>query len=132
MARKTQPPKATLNPFEGIEVASAGIKLAGAATGLSDAMRVEAAEYHQGDELNLTLRVIVDKVVHEPHDRKDVDDHRLRRVHVLNPLTAFFQDDSAVANDLQQHRDALAQLPGQLKGELGDGEGAPPEPEWGE
>lgn len=108
----------TLAPFEGTEVASVGLKIAGAGTGLSDALRVAPAQYAQGERLNLLLVVEVDKITYEQHDARDDDDHRLRRVHVIKPETATILADDVVADALQAHRDALKQLDGQRQ--LGD------------
>ncbi|MEJ7724325.1 MAG: hypothetical protein WKF64_08475, partial [Ilumatobacteraceae bacterium] len=119
-------PKA-LAPFEDTEVASVGIKLAGAATGLADSMKVDPVAYKRGSRLNLLLVVEVDKVTHEPHDRADEDDDRLRRVHILKTETATFLADDVVADALQRHRDALKQLDGQTS--LNDDDGWDDDPE---
>ena len=112
--------KDTLNAFENTEVASVGIKIAGNATGLSDAMKVDPVEYPKGARLKLLLDVKVAKIVFEDHDTKDEDDDRLRRVHQLHIETATFVDETVVADILQQHRDALKQLEGQQRAEFDD------------
>ena len=69
----------TLTPFDGRTVASASLAITNAGDGLSQALAVEAREFHIGDVVDVLIRCEVTKVGHL--EIKDTD--LLNRVHTL-------------------------------------------------
>lgn len=85
-----------LGKFEGVAVNAVGVEVRNAAGGLNDAMKVDPAAWHIGEEITLVLRCSVTKVRHDP--LKDADG--LRRVHILDASEATVIDDELVAEAL--------------------------------
>lgn len=104
-----------LNAFEGKDVRRAGIEIPNAAGGLRDAMKIEPREFHQGDEVYIVLKCIVQKVRFDPIDREDPAGDQ-ERVHVFNAETATFVDEALVGDVLDQQRDRIQRAKEQAKG----------------
>lgn len=92
-----------LAAFEGKETLSAGVEIRNAAGGLNEALNVDAAEWHQGDEVTVTLRCTVDKVRFDPI--KDTGGNR--RVHILTATSAAVIEDDLVAEILDEQAERI-------------------------
>lgn len=90
-----------LHDFDGKPVLGTGIVVTNAGDGLSQAMKVEPKELHQGDEVFIVIRGIVQKVRFEPID-KDEPAGAQRRVHVVKGGTATLVDGDLVKSHLDE------------------------------
>ena len=91
-----------LSPFEDRDVAEASIKVTNAGDGLSEALGIEAAEFHQGDRVYVVLETTVAKVTYEPI--KDTEE--LRRVHTLRAGVGAIVDEALVRKVVEEQRHA--------------------------
>lgn len=94
--------KAVLSKFEGLQVTASGVEMPGAAGGLREAMKVDPAELHHGQEGFIVLHFQVSKVRHEPIVKGETEP--LRRVHVLQVDEAAFIDAELVEEHMATQR----------------------------
>lgn len=87
-----------LEPFEGIDVLSAGVEMPNAAGGLREALDLAPRELHHGEEGYMVLHWKVRKVRFDPVK----DEDGLQRVHVLDVDQAAFTDDERVIKRLAE------------------------------
>lgn len=99
----------SLTPFEGQDVVSVSLILTKLGDGLSDAVAIDASEYHHGDRIKVLVDAEVSKVRFDPIKDTDV----LSRVHIAAADTAVIVDPAAVEAILEKHRAALDELRGQ-------------------
>ena len=92
----------TLTPFEDRDVAAASIKITNAGDGLSEALAIAPAEYHQGDRVYVVLETEVAKVTYEPIRKSD----DLRRVHTLRAGVGTIVDEALVRKVVETQRKA--------------------------
>jgi hypothetical protein len=83
-----------LEPFEGIDVIGAKIKITNAGDGLSEALGVEPQAFHLGEKLYVVLEVEVAKVQHV--EAKDTNS--LLREHTLKAQAATIVDATLVGD----------------------------------
>lgn len=86
-------PDVDLGEFEGQEVVGTTIKITGAGDGLSDALAIDPAEMHHGDEVYVVLKCRVAKVNFPPAP-KDADG--VVREHVLRAGDSAIVDEKLV------------------------------------
>lgn len=98
----------TLTPFEGIPTVAVGIEIRNAAGGLNEALAVDPAEWHQGDEVTVVLRCNVDKIRFD--NAKDTDGNR--RVHILSAFDAAVIDSDIVDEQLDEQRRRIEEAKG--------------------
>jgi hypothetical protein len=89
-----------LQPFEGRQVLSSGVKLVGASTGLNKALIVDDLELPIGEKLTIAVEVEVRDV--DFTKVKDTDG--LQRIHVLNIENATRIDADTVAEAMEAQR----------------------------
>lgn len=90
-----------LGTFEGKPVVATGIEIPNAAGGLNKALALDPAHFEQGEELTVALRVIVEKVRHDPAD-KDVPDGEQVRVHIAPTHAAAILEGDALDRSAEQ------------------------------
>lgn len=95
-----------LTPFEGLPVTRTTVKVTNAGDGLSQAMKVDPAELHQGDRVYLVLECEVAKVTHEPVDREDPRGPQAR-VHTLRAGRATLVDADLVRGVLDEQDERI-------------------------
>lgn len=91
------PKTKTLRDFEGLQVARTSIALTNAGDGLSEAMKVEPAEYHVGDKAFLVIEAECTKVTFLPCDRNEPG-HDQNRLHTFRAGTATIADGELIAD----------------------------------
>lgn len=115
----------SLTPFENHDVVGTSIKVTKAGDGLSDALKVEPAEYELDEKVYVLLETTVADVHFPPS--KDNADARIR-VHVLKAGLATVVPDSKAQPMLAAQRKKLEaaegvnQLPGLDEGDDGEGD----------
>lgn len=109
-----------LNPFEGLDVLQASIKVTNAGDGLSDALAVDPVEYHLGQTVHVVLECVVAKVDYQQLNGVEA----LRRVHSLKAGTATVVSAALVKDVLDAQRLAIEKARGierlDFDGEDGD------------
>jgi hypothetical protein len=99
---------AALNPYEGLAVTVATIRVTNAGDGLSAALKVEPTEYHHGDTVYVMLECEVARVAYEPIP----DTNELRRVHTLRAGVGTVVADEAAAAAIERQRAVLERAAG--------------------
>jgi hypothetical protein len=105
----------TLTQFEGMDVRRASIEIPNAAGGLRDAMKIDPQEFHQGEEIYIVLKCVVQKVRFEPIDKADPSGDQ-NRVHVFNAEEATFADAELVADHVAAQTERIARAKEQAEG----------------
>lgn len=111
-AAQTTRPTIPLEPFEGLDVIGARIKITNAGDGLSDALGVHPEAFHLGEKLYVVLEVDVSKVQHV--EAKDAD--ALIREHTLKAQAATIVDASLVSDLVQAQKDLIRRAKEQAAG----------------
>lgn len=104
-----------LTPFEGQDVRRASIEIPNAAGGLRDAMKIDPQEFHQGEEIYIVLKCVVQKVRFEPIDKADPSGDQ-NRVHVFNAEEATFVDADLVAEHVAAQTERIARAKERAEG----------------
>lgn len=93
------PVSPTLEDFEGLPVVEAGIEIPGAAGGLREAMKIDPATFHKGEQVFVVMECRVGKVRFDPIDTDYLDGPQ-RRVHVFVVTGATMVDGNLVREQL--------------------------------
>lgn len=96
----------TLEPFEGLPVVEAGIEIPGAAGGLREAMKIDPATFHKGEEAFVVLACRVGKVRFDPIDADYLDGPQ-RRVHVFVVTNATMVNGDIVRAQLNDQAERI-------------------------
>lgn len=114
-----------LQPFEGKAVLRSTIAITNAGDGLSNAMKVEPVEFHQGETVYVVLECEVASVGFKPIDKDDPGGPQAR-VHTFRAGTATIVDGAIVkeqvAEQAERIRIAKEQAQGIQRLPLGDDE----------
>lgn len=97
-------PSPPLSDFEGKPVRRSTISITNAGDGLSEAMKVEPVEHHQGDRVYVVLECEVAKVGFAPIDKDDPAGDQAR-VHTFRAGTATIVDADLVATVIAEQRE---------------------------
>lgn len=92
---------AELTPFEGMPVTRAGVSIRNAGDGLSEALKVDPVELHQGDRVVIVMEGEVSSVQFQPTDKEDPAGAQIR-THVIKAGTATLVDRDLVAAALDE------------------------------
>lgn len=93
-----------LSKFEGKDVTSSTIRITNAGDGLSEAMKVDAQEFHQGERRYVVLECDVADVTFKPVDKDDPSGPQ-RRVHTFKAGTATIVEADLVQSLIEQQRE---------------------------
>lgn len=108
----------TLASFEDQPVIGSSIELPNAAGGLREALDIEPAEFHMGDEFTVAFKCRVRKLRFDPVDKDELD-AELRRIHVADVIQATLVKESDVVGDalasMAERVEAARQIKGQQK-----------------
>lgn len=96
----------TLSDFEGLPVVEAGIEIPGAAGGLREAMKIDPATFHKGEQVFVVLECRVGKVRFDPIDADYLDGPQ-RRVHVFVVTGATMVDGDLVRTQLTDQAEKI-------------------------
>lgn len=102
-----------LHDFEGREVNRTAIKIAGAGTGLSDALKVDPVEIELGEDRYFVLKASCGRVSIE-EDKDEVT----TRVHTMKTTSIMILDDDIAKRLLQANADTLARRKNEIEGQL--------------
>ena len=95
-----------LENFEGLPVVEAGIEIPGAAGGLREAMKIDPATFHKGEQVFVVLECRVGKVRFDPIDTDYLDGPQ-RRVHVFVVTGATMVDGDLVRTQLTDQAEKI-------------------------
>lgn len=104
-----------LSKFDGLDVLATGVALTGAGDGLSKALAIDPVELHQGDEVYVLTKAIVQKVRFEPID-KDNPRGPQRRVHMLRAGTATIVDPDFAKGKIEDQERLIREAQEAAKG----------------
>lgn len=102
-----------LHDFEGRTVDKAAIKIAGAGTGLSDALKLDPVEIELGEDRYFVLRGSCSRVSVE-EDKNEIT----TRVHTMKTLEITLLEEDIAKRFLQAAADNLARRKNEIEGQM--------------
>lgn len=99
--------ESVLSPFDGQPVTRSAIAVTRAGDGLSEALKVDPAEFHLGQEVYVVLRTTVARVNFDPADKANPEGDLVRR-HTLRAEDATILDDPDALDTVRGHVAAQA------------------------